>query len=762
MAHYISTMNITAIKEILKKIYGWHDAHVKQLVGYDTLNYKVQTEDKTYVLKVYPYDEETLEIIKGESQFQKSLQKLDCEYPLEVATLSCEEFIVIDNKIIRCLTFLEGTFLVDCKHTENLISHFGHTIATLNLSAKDLFIPSLQGKNISWDLSNAHWSRDDLEYINNTHDRSIIDYFLLQFNIHAKSIEHTLPKQIIHNDANDWNVLCEGEKICGIIDFGDATYSTRISEIAVALSYVMVDKDDPIHIGQTFLRSYHEIYKLTTEELDVLYYFIASRICISLISSAKSHQENPDNEYISVSEKGYWSLIHKWLTINPIFAKNKFRTACGFPEIKSPRINEILSKRNLHTPAALSVSYQLPIHMTSAAFQYMYGADGSCYLDAYNNIPHVGHEHPKVVAAAQKQIATLNTNTRYLYDPLQEYSEKLLAKFPDHLDQVFFVNSGSAASDLAVRLARNYTQREQLIVMEHGYHGNTQQGIAISHYKYNSKGGAGKINDILEAPLPNTYVDGFNNDSNSTGERYAANLIQSISKNNSIAAFIAEPISGCGGQIPLADNYLKTLYPFFRQKGILTISYEVQTGFGRLGNHFWGYEMHGIVPDIIILGKPMGNGHPMGAVVTTKAIADAFNNGMEFFSSFGGNPVSCVIGSAVLDVIENEKLQDQANISGQHFFKRMKAIQSKYNVIGDVRGSGLFLGIEIIYPDSKSYQPYTDLAKHIKNEMRNKNTLVSTDGPYDNVIKMKPPLCFSPLDIDTLLDALESILSIQK
>ena len=530
----------------------------------------------------------------------------------------------------------------------------------------------------------------------------------------------------------------------------------------MALSYIMVDKNDPIAIGQTFLKSYHETYSLTTKELDVLYYFIAARICISLISSAKSHKENPDNEYISVSKKGYWSLIYHWISTNPILAKNKFRAACGFSINKSPNIKDIISERSLHTPAVLSVSYLSPIHMTSAAFQYMYGADGTCYLDAYNNISHVGHEHPGVIAAAQKQIATLNTNTRYLYDPLQEYSEKLLAKFPDHLDQVFFVNSGSAASDLAVRLARNYTQREQLIVMEHGYHGNTQQGIEISHYKYNSKGGEGKLNDILEAPLPNAYIDGFNNNSNSIGIRFAKNLLQSISNNNSIAAFIAEPISGCGGQIPLAEDYLKILYPYFREKGILTISDEVQTGFGRLGNQFWGYEMHGIVPDIIILGKPMGNGHPMGAVVTTRAIGDAFNNGMEFFSSFGGNPVSCVIGSAVLDIIENEKLQDQAKNSGKHFFERMKTIQTKYNIIGDVRGSGLFLGIEIVYPDSKSYQPNTDLAKHIKNEMRKMNILVSTDGPYNNVIKMKPPLCFSPQDINIVLDALESILFIQK
>ena len=755
-------MEIEILKEILNEKFGLKAISIKSLVGYETLNYRVQTEDKTYVLKVYPYAEETLDIIKGESHLQNILQGLNCEYPLPIPTLSGDGFTIWNGAyIIRCLTFLEGTFLAEALHSEQLISSFGHTLAQLNTALKEIYLPSIQAKKISWNLTNTAWSRDQIQCITDANNRSKVDYFILQFEMHTKSSAQTLPHQIIHNDANDWNVLCSDNQVSGIIDFGDAVYSTRISEIAVALSYIMVDKKDPITVGSTFLRAYHQENPITTAELDVLYYYIAARMCISLISSAKSRQEDPDNEYISISEEGYWSLIQKWITINPIEAKNKFRAACGFQIEKVPSPKELLKQRNRNTPSVLSISYEQPIHMDSAAFQYMYGSDGTTYLDAYNNIPHVGHEHPRVVTAAQVQFAKLNTNTRYLFDPLPEYSEKLLAKFPDHLDQVFFVNSGSAASDLAIRLARNYTQRDQLIVMEHGYHGNTQQGIAISHYKYMSEGGLGKINDIIEAPLPNTYVDGFQNDTSTTGSRYASKLIECIDQMDNIAAFIAEPISGCGGQVPLADGYLRELYPYLRSKDILTISDEVQTGFGRLGTHFWGFEMHGVIPDIIVLGKPIGNGHPMAAVVTTRAIADAFDNGMEFFSSFGGNPVSCIIGSTVLDVLEEEQLQNNAREVGDHFFKRMKVLQSRYSVVGNVRGSGLFLGIEIVVPNTESYQANTALAKHIKNEIRNMNILVSTDGPFDNVIKMKPPLCFTVLDMTKVIDALESILEKQ-
>jgi 4-aminobutyrate aminotransferase-like enzyme len=395
--------------------------------------------------------------------------------------------------------------------------------------------------------------------------------------------------------------------------------------------------------------------------------------------------------------------------------------------------------------------------MTGAAFQYMYDGYGNTFLDAYNNIPHIGHAHPEITKIATQQIATLNTNTRYIFDAYSDYAEALLSKFPEALDTVFFVNSGSAASDLAIRLAHTHTSHDSIMVMEHGYHGNTQTSIDISHYKYNNKKGQGQKNHIIETAIPDTYRGPYTTNDGSAGKAYAQDAIQQIEhSDNPIAAFISEPIVGCGGQVPLAKGYLKALYPAIRQQGGICISDEVQTGFGRLGNHFWGFEAQEVVPDVVILGKPIANGHPMGAVVTTKAIAASFSKGVEFFSSFGGNPVSCNIALTVLQEIETSELQQHAKVVGDYYKSLFKTLQEKYSCIGDVRGSGLFIGVEIVKEHSIEANP--ELAHHIKNELRNRCILISTDGPHDSVIKTKPPLCFTKENAKLVVDTMASVL----
>ena len=253
--------------------------------------------------------------------------------------------------------------------------------------------------------------------------------------------------------------------------------------------------------------------------------------------------------------------------------------------------------------------------------------------------------------------------------------------------------------------------------------------------------------------MPNTYRSIYPKSEKKIGKRYAEDASKKI---NDIAAFISEPILGCGGQVPLPNDYLKIMYKNIRKKGGVCISDEVQTGFGRLGNYFWGYEMHNVIPDIIILGKAMGNGHPIGAVITTDIIAKSFGKGVEFFSSFGGNPVSCSAGLAVLDIIEEEKLQENAKNVGKYYLEKLNLLKKKFNCIGDVRGSGLFIGIEIINKDSK--KPNTPLAQKIKNELRQKRILVGSDGPYNNVIKSKPPICFSKENVDEIISSLNVIL----
>ena len=661
--------------------------------------------------------------------------------------------------LYRLLSWIDGTFLSEVTHTDELLLSFGEFLAKMDAALVNISSSAIKARRIIWDLQYLLDLQSRISYVSDLETRKYIQYFLLQYRENVIPQFNQLRKSTIHNDANDMNVLTKKGKVSGMIDFGDMVYAPLINELAVAITYMLYDKKDPIQTACQILQAYHKILPLQQIEVDILYYLIAGRLCMSLLNSAYSQRNDPGNEYISVSEKGAKDLIQKWITINPVFAQNEFRKAAGFEPEKITTIDKALEKRFNHISKAQSVSYKKPIRMVGASFQYMYDAYGNTFLDAYNNIPHVGHQHPKVVEAGQRQMARLNTNTRYVYDLLANYSERLLEKFPKPLNKVFFVNSGSAASDLAIRMAQNHTGSNHLMVMEHGYHGHTRLGIDISHYKFGRKGGKGQANYILKAPIPDTFRGEFRLNDGTAGKKYAKQAIDLLNNQpEKIAAFITEPVVGCAGQVPLAKAYLKKLYPAIRAQGGVCISDEVQTGFGRMGSHFWGFELQDVIPDIVVLGKPMGNGHPMGAVVTTDEVADSFDNGMEFFSSFGGNPVSCAIGLAVLDVIQEEGLQQKALETGTYFKQLLMKLKSKHNSIGDVRGEGLFLGIEFI-SDTETLKHNTVLANHIKNEMRERHILVSTDGPMDNIIKMKPPLCFDKNNATTVAESLDEILS---
>jgi 4-aminobutyrate aminotransferase-like enzyme/Ser/Thr protein kinase RdoA (MazF antagonist) len=408
---------------------------------------------------------------------------------------------------------------------------------------------------------------------------------------------------------------------------------------------------------------------------------------------------------------------------------------------------------------SLSLSYRQPIHMARGGMQYLYDTTGRKYLDAVNNVPHVGHCHPVVVAASSRQSRVLNTNTRYLYSVIDEYSERLLDKFPDPLNVCFLVNSGSEANDLALRLAGNYTDRKDFVIIDHAYHGNLSSLIDISPYKHNGAGGKGPPDNVHTVIMPDPYRDGYS-DHLSVTEKYSGSVNEALHQAESrsgVAAFIAESILGCGGQVVLPEGYLQEVYARIRSSGGVCIADEVQVGFGRVGSHYWAFETQNIVPDIVTLGKPMGNGHPLAAVITTREIADAFNNGMEYFNTFGGNPVSCAIGNAVLDVIENEKLQQNALEVGTGFLDKLEQLKLAYPVIGDVRGLGLFIGIELVN-DRHNKVPAAAQASYISERMKQKGILISTDGPMHNVLKIKPPICFSHENADQCIEALAQIL----
>lgn len=744
------------MREQLQALYNFEDLTLERLNGYDNINYLLTTGDKRYIFKTYTYEEELLALIEAENDALLFLQKTpQSTYPRPIPCQdrSYVKVVTFDGKptIIRLLTYLEGSFLGDLPLTPDIAASLGTLLAKTDLLLKPYVNYTIKARTLVWDIQQLDLSKPYLAEIPDPTDRSLVEYFFQQYHENVLPVLPLLPKSIIHNDANEWNVLVNETGVCGLIDFGDLAHTPHINGVAIALTYLCYDKDEPLPWVPHLLKAYHEVSPLEEQELSVLYYLIAARLCISVCQSAHAKNVNPENTYTSISERSAWKMLRYWISVNPVHARNYFFTAVGYRSPEVVPIQEKVLRRHRVISPLISLSYATPIPMERAAFQYMYDSEGNTFLDAYNNIPHVGHGHPRVVAAGQRQMAKLNTNTRYVYDLLAEYAERLLAKFPKALNKVYFVNSGSAASDLAIRLALAHTGHKQLMVMEHGYHGNTQLGIDISDYKFSNKKGQGQKEYILKAPLPDTYRGEFRTNDGSAGANYARQAIRLMEESEyPVAAFITEPIVGCGGQVPLAKEYLKHLYPAIRKQGGICISDEVQTGFGRVGDHFWGYEAQEVIPDLVILGKPMGNGHPMGAVVTTTEIAESFGKGVEFFSSFGGNPVSCAIGLSVLDVIEEENLQENARQVGNHYQSLLRELQTEFPVLSDVRGSGLFLGVEVVKPNSM--EPDPALAAFIKNELRNNHILISTDGPYDSVLKSKPPLCFTKQNAERVVE----------
>ena len=416
---------------------------------------------------------------------------------------------------------------------------------------------------------------------------------------------------------------------------------------------------------------------------------------------------------------------------------------------------QTLAMRKKYLGLSLSLAYNEPLKIVRGKGQYLYDEKGREYLDCINNISHVGHCHPAVIQAAHEQNQLLNTNTRYLHDNIIELAEKLTAKLPKPLSVCHFVNSGSEANELALRMAATVTGNNNTIVLDHAYHGNTSSLISISPYKFNGMGGSDKPEHVEVIPVPDVFRGEFNN-LQIAGSQYAQKVEDAVNNQEGGSIFIAESMLGCGGQVLLPHEFLQESFQYVRAAGGICISDEIQVGLGRVGTHYWGFELQNIIPDIFTIGKPLGNGHPIAAVITTTEIANTFNNGMEYFNSFGGNPVSSAIGLSVLNVIEQEKLQQNALDVGNYLLSELNLLKEKFELIGDVRGTGLFIGVELV-KDLKTQEPASEKAKVIINKMKEIGILLSTDGPHDNVLKIKPPMVFSIENAQLVIDSLEML-----
>jgi 4-aminobutyrate aminotransferase-like enzyme/Ser/Thr protein kinase RdoA (MazF antagonist) len=756
------------IKELISKYYGLEVSVVKTS-GYEDQNFLLDNhQGSRFICKVntdlqHPYFlDAQLKAMQhlSDTPAGKIIQSVVHNTNGNAFTMLKEDG---QHLYIRVLSYLEGTCVGDLllPHPE-IFESLGNQLGKMDKHLADFVHPAAY-RFTEWDLANVLNSRENLKYIRDYEKRTMVSYFLLQYEMEVVPLLPTLRKAVIHNDANDYNVLVNGNTVTGIIDFGDMVESYLINNLAVACTYAMFRQFDPLVIAEKLIKSYHAEYPLTTTELSVLYYLIAARLCKSVTTSAMQRSQS-DNKHHFISEMQAWMLLYQLIKINPLQAKDRFYQCCGYDAVLEMEndYTGLKQERNKYIGANLSISYKNPLKIVRGALQYLYDDKGNTYIDCVNNVSHVGHCHPSVVMAMQKQLAKLNTNTRYLHDSLVEYGKMITSTMPSKLKVCYFTNSGSEANDLAIRISRFFTGQKDVIVLDHAYHGTSTVAMELSPYKFDGPGGVGQQPYIHKGMNPDLYRGSYRYDDENAGKKYAASIAETIGqlaeKGTGIAAFICETLLGVGGQIPLPEGYLKEVYQLVRKARGLCIADEVQVGFGRVGEKFWGFELQDVEPDIVVLGKPIGNGHPLAAVVVTEEIAKAFNNGMEYFNTYGGNPVSMEAGIAVMRVIQEEKLQQRALETGDFLLKNLKELMKKHKLIGDVRGKGLFVGVELI-KDHQTLSPAVPEINEIVEQMKDRGFLLSTDGPLHNVLKIKPPMLFNIENATSFVAHLDEVLA---
>lgn len=766
------------VQEIVRDAYGL-DARAKRLVGEVDLNFLVTAGEQRLVFKVVSPETTDAHLdLQRAALNHVAMAEVPCGTPRFLPAKD-GRFIVPcpmpDGSVRRAyaLTFLDGTLWTELEApSPALLNHLGYCLGALDAALEHFEHPAAIRED-RWDLAQALSLRPLLRHVGPATRRQIGERLFQQVAACVRPHVDALPQQVIHNDANDHNLVvdpADPSRLVGLFDFNDLLHSYRVCEPAIAAAYAMLGSGDPLETTAEIAAGYHAANPLTDIELAVLFPLALARLASSAVIAAERRAEGHDAPYLYVTEGPAWELLEgprSPVDIGPDEAEERLRAACGLPVGGGPNgprsphgPEDLLTERRRRIGPSLSVSYRQHLAIVRGRGQYLFDHRGRPYLDLVNNVCHVGHCHPRVVEAGQRQMAQLNTNTRYLYPGLTDYAERLASTLPEGLDVCYFVTSGSEANELALRLARAHTGRQDILVHEGAYHGHTSTLIDISPYKFLGSGGPGEAQPWVHmTPMPDGYRGSHRGDGPEVGQRYGAEVARTIEDaGRPIAAFIAEPILGCGGQVVPPEGYLDAAYGHVRAAGGLCIADEVQVGFGRVGSHFWTFETQGVVPDIVVLGKPIGNGHPMAAVVTTRAIAESFANGMEFFSTFGGNPVSCAIGMAVLDVVRDEGLQDRARELGQRLMDGFRELQGRHPLIGDVRGRGLFLGLELVR-DPDTLEPADTEASELVERMRDQGILLSTDGPLHNVIKIKPPMVLDEGDVDGVLRVLDTVLA---
>ena len=666
--------------------------------------------------------------------------------------------------LVRLIPLLPGRNAKPEELTGEHVRSIGTVVARVGHALRGFFHPAA-GRVILWDQQHLPRLFPHAALVESGQRRDLLERVLERFSERVLPALPTLRSQVIHNDVTLDNLLVDaGGTVTGIIDFGDMAHTALVFDIPATLQSLFRERDDIFEVATAFLDGYGSVLPLEDAEAQLLADLLAGRMAQTILISAHRTRQYPDNAYIRGWSEPAWTLLAQLESVGFDEAGRRLAAAARRPP---PALraagwiadDELAARRRRVLGSALEpLTYRRPLHLVRGEGAWMFDARGRGYLDAYNNVPVVGHSHPRVVEAIARQAATLNTNTRYLHENVVELAERLTATMPGGLDTVMFVNSGSEANDLAWRLATTVTGGDTGLVTDWAYHGVT---AAIADFSPSEWPMGEQPASVETFRAPNTYRGAYAEAKDP--RRFASEELSAAA--NRVAArarrpaalFLDAAFTADGIFVPPA-SVVGAIVAGARDAGALYVADEVQSGFGRTGDDLWGFAAWDVVPDLVTLGKPMGNGHPVAAVITRAEIADRFGAQTTFFSTFGGNPVACAAALAVLDVIEDEQLIANARAVGGWIRNGFADLATRHHVIGDVRGRGLMLGVELV-TDPGSRQPAGDLAARTKDEMRARGVLIGTTGRYGNTLKIRPPLTIRRDEAALIVTTLDEVLT---
>lgn len=655
---------------------------------------------------------------------------------------------------VYALSFLPGEMLEGTPAAPPLLTEIGRVVARLGLALRGFF-HGAAARRIAWDPRQAASLRPHTHLIADRELRRIVEKALDRFIALEPQLQR-LRSQVIHHDCHPGNLLVDHArgKVTGLLDFGDMIHGPLLFDLAVPMAETQGVNLSPLDAATRVLAGYSGITPLEDAEYALLYDTIQARHAVTLAIHGWRTKHDPEaaaklDAYCAINGP----ILAELTEIGPDKALAAFRAA---NLSAGAGTDSLVTRRRAVMGRNLELSYAKPVHAVKGEGVFLWEPDGTRLLDVYNNVPSVGHAHPEVVEAVARQASQICSNTRYLHETVVAYAERITRTMPAGLDKCLFVNSGSEANDAAWRIAKAVTGNSGAIIIANAYHGISDAIAALSPYSGPLAIPSPPHVEALEPP--DVYRGRFREDHPDAATAYAADANRVIAalaqRGHRPAALMIDSAYTAHGILNVPKGWLAQVAEKVRAAGGLIIADEVQPGFGRMGEAFWGFAAQGIVPDIVTMGKPMANGHPVGLAVTSEDILSNFASRVDFFSTFGGNPVSAAAALATLTVIERDELQRKARETGDFFRAGIKALRSRHAMIGDVRGSGLMTGVDIV-ADQATRAPSAPEAKRITNALRELGVLVGIDGPYGNVLKVRPPLPFAREHAEMALAAMD-------